>query len=462
MASDKERNYELAARFERLREQNQIGQDIPNPYLDTEIHTAPIAEDEASDATNTGVSRRWLLGLFGTTGLIVASGGAGYMAAKLNQEFAQGDRDQLDTSNHSMEALNPHLEPNSFATEVKLSATTQEKLRVDSIEKQLRIPDLPGWYPDTATSVMQGPTGGMDMYVVAARETYRFNSQSRQSALVVAPPDRDVVSREPEYVYGKGYLRYTGMSSVFNHGDSLYGLAHHEYWVNDRGDMRSGYNYRAAINLYRSDDGGVTWADRGTVIDGQHAPSADRLTSGPAGAGQPTAFLVGDRVRVCYTDWSLGQKGPDSLHLAECPFDQLETAEAWKKWDGTGFTSPGNGGESQPIISPAQLDGAPVYTALAQVTFNTSLNKYLMIFEENQGFRVATSETGTEWSQPQLVCRFPQPQAERQPGQEWWSYPSLLSATTSNQTTQGSMSLVYSKGFVGGSHQMWYRNVNVV
>jgi hypothetical protein len=101
----------------------------------------------------------------------------------------------------------------------------------------------------------------------------------------------------------------------------------------------------------------------------------------------------------------------------------------------------------KPVITIPEGSDAG-YVSLPGISFNKYLNQYLAVFETNTGFYSATSTDGINWNNEQLFLSFVQPQSDRQEGDIWISYPTLLSDNSekTDGLTENKGNLYYGKG----------------
>jgi hypothetical protein len=198
--------------------------------------------------------------------------------------------------------------------------------------------------------------------------------------------------------------------------------------------------YTATIGLAVSGDFGKTWQRRGAIVTGRDQAPVCARTSG---AGQPSAIIVGDFIYLYYTDW--GPDRADQIYLARAPLASGGMPGAWQKFSDGNFGSPGIGGNSSPIIRPT--NPGDTFAAVAGVSYNVYLGRYLMSFATAAGFSFTTSQDGIHWQPGQLLMAVPPDQAAQRPGSVWYAYPTLLSPSEQShlQTAQSGY-LYYAKG----------------
>ncbi|MFC1790480.1 hypothetical protein ACFLZP_03290 [Patescibacteria group bacterium] len=222
-------------------------------------------------------------------------------------------------------------------------------------------------------------------------------------------------------------------------------FSHEEYWPS----QDNHFPFQAAIGIHLSKNNGQNWQKKTTLTLGYRLKTnSERIL----GVGQPNVLIKDNQVFLYYTNWSTN--GPDTIHLARAPRNNLTNPQAWQRYTRSGFARL-DSEESVAVLPPPTQEANTSYTALASTSHNDHLGKFLICFETNIGFYLATSADAISWDTPQLVARFPQPHAQRKPGDTWYSYPTLLSpkARSDRETSQTGY-LYYSCGIWGQHHLM--------
>jgi hypothetical protein len=346
-------------------------------------------------------------------------------------------REAVEPATKNAQELDP-LEPTS-ESEINIHLGQEKSVDMHGLE----------WVPDTRTSyIKKGDV--LQLYFSAGRSGYIAKGRDLTS---LEEPKQYI---SPDLKQGKyGINCYRAPGAVFDDGrGNTWSVDHLEEWAG----VDSGANFTARVALSQSKDGGSTWTDKGVILDGQAAEPAGKKVTG---AGQPCAFLRQEDgvnfMYLYYTDWGIG---PDSIHLARAPLGQIDNPDAWQKFNQGSFSSSGKGGLSTPVIIPPQGE---TYSALASVSFNSSLHKNIVSFETGTGFWLAESSDGLSWANNQKIAGFPEAHDKRHDGSNWFSYPTLLSFDTGNQfETSNRGVLIYSKGSYNTSpHQMKFREFNI-
>ena len=181
-------------------------------------------------------------------------------------------------------------------------------------------------------------------------------------------------------------------------------------------------------------------------------------TVGEHGVGLPRVIQIGAYYYMYYTELTAVDNDPNSptnpvarvpgksgLHVARALVSGGGCPGTWLKWHAGAFSTPGIGGDSDPIIA----DGAPdQYAAMGSVSWNSWLARYVMVSLGHGGFYLRTSTgidaNGIIWGQPQLLMGGPEGSSgPAVPGKEFLAYPTLLSSTGDVQTTDRTPWLYY-------------------
>jgi len=310
--------------------------------------------------------------------------------------------------------------------------------RLEGVEMDL--PNSPQWFPDTRTSFLKDKNKYV-LYGSAGTDGIRMEGNSLNSLQIpvrVLGPDRRVI----ENLGVNGYRAFGGVFEGRNENE-LVGIYHEEFWPSLSDHMP----FNAQIGISLSRDKGKTWenqTDPITIITGDQMDSEARNVRG---AGQPSPLVTKDgMVYVYYTNWGIGSA---NICVARAPLSSVDNPDSWKKWHNGGFDSPAIGGPGTPVIKSP--DGA---AALVGVSWNTKLNKFLAILErgfegDSSGFYITTSTDGINWGEQQMIAKFPKPLAPRSNGEDWYSYPSLISDTDNQFITSGEGVLLCSRGVEG-------------
>lgn len=207
------------------------------------------------------------------------------------------------------------------------------------------------------------------------------------------------------------------------------------------------FPFNAGIGLAISKDSGKSWQKKGQILKGLNdLPAKDSVY----GAGQPSAIRKDDYIYLYYVDWN--GKYPDSIHLARAPITTDGVPNSWEKFNNGEFKNNGMDGKSTPVITAPQGD----YAALPGISWNSSLNKFLAVYESRYGFNIAISIDGITWGNQQRLLDVQTANNNPRTGQKWNSYPTLWTPNkNSDGETDDNLILVYSEGsYNQGPHSM--------
>lgn len=297
-------------------------------------------------------------------------------------------------------------------TEVKIHLGKEEKLSPPELQ----------WVPDGHTSMLKDFNGRIKLWVAAGPRSFLLEGDSLEtlgSPQLVLGPERTKSE--------KGYDGYASFGSIIpgERSNELIGFFHQEHWPSEM----TSFPFTASIRIAKSIDDGRNWEKGEAIIEGGNpVPFPGERVSG---AGQPSAIIKEDEVYLYYIDWDVT---PHSIHLVKAQLDLVHKPKAWEK-------------HGEPVILPPTNREGTLYAALPSISYNTYLNKYLAVFETNIGFYLALSKDAVEWNSFQLFFEFPQPHSHREPGDIWFSYPTLLSPKANSDRETGKTGwLYYSRG----------------
>lgn len=391
-------------------------------------------------------------GVIGATALAVIIGGAAIKCAP------EQKKDDSEPTNRPTLTLEPSLIPSpidvSTPIPVETPTATEHETRDGSVilgteESDLSLQHLGiSWTPDGHIPYISLSNGQKRFFTVGPNKTFiiatpglSLENAVEQNLLESPKNVREVLGRtqNPEF-------NYSGITGVFQlnqeNENHLTAILHQEEWANET----NGSGFRASVGVFESFDGGLTWTNGRTIMRGDDIAEPGERVSG---AGQPGAIQVGEYLYIYHIDWSAQKviQHPDQIYLARAKIVNGTIDGNVEYYTGNGF-SPDNTQMKSVIPVPNNIDNA-VYSALPSISWNNHLGKYLMVFETNVGFAQATSLDGLNWSDPELILEFPQPQSERETTDIWLSYPTLLSddSEANDHTTGKTGRLYYSKGY---------------
>lgn len=260
---------------------------------------------------------------------------------------------------------------------------------------------------------------------------------------------------------------YAGASSVFpatNKHDLLM-LYHAENHYGQPYGATGVTAFYASVGIATSADAGQTWGGRTQVLTGRE-PITNASAGTAIGAGNPTAIVTGGYIYVFYGDMVSKNgafKGQNALCLARAPVAGNGAAGTWMKYYNGSFSQPGIGGLcSAPVPAPTAKSGI-TFQADADISYNSALHAYLLVFRSDDGFFYSTSVDMVTWAKPKLMmATVPQIAALNTPGAEYYYYATFVSPDTlSDQATSATGYLYYAKGVqnaaLGQNTHSWYR-----
>lgn len=300
--------------------------------------------------------------------------------------------------------------------------------------REYSLPLSPAYFPDTMTAIFT-TAGIVEMYGSAGVNGIRLTGNK-----LVDVNYPEIKLGPTEHTTEQGFGGYRAFSGVIPlGGDSLAGFYHEEHWPS----ADTGFPFTAQIGVAISEDRGNSWTPLGPILTGDNIVPGNNNVQG---VGQPCPMVTDNSIALYFTNWG---EGHAKICAAKVGKADIKNPQAWKKWDGNGFNSPGLGGATQPVLT---VDNGSSYAALPGVSWNTGLGKFVMSLESDKGFLVSTSKDGINWKDPQMIVEFPQSQSARQGGDTWYSYPTLFSSekTNSSLLTTNSGLLLCSRGVWNG------------
>lgn len=239
--------------------------------------------------------------------------------------------------------------------------------------------------PDTATRIV----------VVGDSRYLYFSADVNGYRAKVAADDTKLVLGEPELITkpngetnpSLAVQRYNAVGSTLVRPDgSVCVFTHSEYWTN-------GKSFPFAAEIQVLCDGSRL---QKVVLRG--ASGTTVLPDRVSGVGQPCTLTIEDEVYVYYTDWD---SGLDAIHVAKADVASVENAASWKKYKNGSFSTPGLGGESEPVVRPPT--GEDHYAAVCSVSYNTFLQQYIMLFQTEKAVYFTTSHDALVWEKVKRV-----------------------------------------------------------
>jgi len=352
-------------------------------------------------------------------------------------------------------------------TEGKTLTSNNDEISVLSRDQGLRIDAVP--LPDVHPTYLRFDDGSIRFWIQGGGGTSIFTTTDFKSFTpspisshvthVLAPskPLSDLFDAD-----------YAGGSSIFpsaNRRDLLM-IYHAENHYGHAYGTAGVTAFYASIGIARSADGGKTWSRQGPVITGREAQTGYPPPNIGLGAGNPSAIVTGGYIYVFYIDnvSRTGQfRGINSLCLARAPIATDGRPGSWTKYYQKSFSQPGIGGLCQAPVPPPSAKSGVTFQSNPDISFNSALNAFLLVFQSDDGFFYATSSDMASWSPPRLFMSTPPNlQGLRTPGAEYYYYPLLVTpSAASDQLTGADGFIFYAKGKQDArltqSNHSWYR-----
>ncbi|HYM64899.1 MAG TPA: hypothetical protein VES68_00215 [Candidatus Sulfotelmatobacter sp.] len=302
------------------------------------------------------------------------------------------------------------------------------------------------WSPDGHISYVTFPNGDRRYFIAGNQRAYAIESKSNltlEQTIKGNPVIKAVFGPEITSSYRNNYATIAEvLQTDKNNPYHVFAFTQYEQQAVKPDKTLDYSNFTASIGLLESYDGGLTWKDFGPVVRGD-----DYLTPGTriSGAGEPAAIIKDGYVYLYYVDWAAQVKAfhGDEIFLARTKIigDGLGAFEFYTT---NGFST--TEANLAPVVT--QPTGNSGYVSLPSVSFNKYIGSYLMIYETNLGFMSEVSTDAVTWTNAKKIFTFPQAQSDRQSGNTWYSYPTLLSDNSelTDGVTQNTGNLYFSKG----------------
>lgn len=173
----------------------------------------------------------------------------------------------------------------------------------------------------------------------------------------------------------------------------------------------------SSIGVGYSTDGGQTWQDRQQAFTGRDSATfgffavrdmqlQDGTHRSDDGASGPSAIVrtVGGVpfIYVYYADRTPMTGGDDSIYVARARLESNGATGKWHSWNGSDWGAAGDQTVAAPIVVPA-----PGGSALQpHVSWNTALQRWLMVFRGSTAFEYASSGDGVHWTHSRELVHF--------------------------------------------------------
>lgn len=273
-------------------------------------------------------------------------------------------------------------------------------------EKLLDISPGFEYFPDGRISIEESKDG-MVAYMAAKQSSYRLEGSNIRNLL----PEMDekgiampILSPDPDL--GQNYrgiysvLKIPGLPE-----NQRAGFLHLEFHPNGNGEP-----FKGSIGVVMSYDNGKIWDEKNIIpiIKGQR--EYDPFSNKVSGAGEPCAIIINNRIHLYYVDWT---NGHDGVQLATASLDDFMALDSWKHYPTT-------------VVNPPSPKSRTVWAAMPNVSFNKSIEKYLMLFETNIGIYYADSKDGFNWSGSKELFPFKEEMGNKNK-KNWLRYHTLYS-----------------------------------
>ncbi len=237
------------------------------------------------------------------------------------------------------------------------------------------------------------------------------------------------------------------------------------------------------IGIMRSDDGGLSWTDKGIMLDDHdshltRAPVNVNHTF-PGGVGDPCGVPCGDYLYVFFGQYGYPgtfdketfdpqvEASAQCVSVARIPLADLDDATAGtaRRWDGEAFTIPADsvGVPIKALRIPEDEGGGPVSSNGSfywgpSVSWNEHLEAWVMVMARvdgpfwvgdsiwisvNRNADLSAGTSSQDWSKPELLVR--------RPGRNLW-YPSLQPLGTETDVERR-----YTTNRLGTKVRLWFK-----
>jgi HYDIN/CFA65/VesB-like, Ig-like domain len=197
--------------------------------------------------------------------------------------------------------------------------------------------------------------------------------------------------------------------------------------------------FYSSIGLARSTDNGVTWNRVGQVITGI-TPKPTQPPPGALGATGPSVIMSGGYIYLYYLDVGNYYIYPDVVHVARAPVASDGAPGAWLKYYQGAFTEPGLGGLSTPVqgqVPPGEITKGAFWP---DVSYNTCLQTFLMVFQTADGYYYSTSPDLLTWTLQGKVFSY---SPDFDPNGVWYGYQTLVSPDQSSERVTSCTGYLY-------------------
>jgi len=220
----------------------------------------------------------------------------------------------------------------------------------------------------------------------------------------------------------------------------------------------TGTPLHASIGVATSTDG-ITWTNRRLIIQGKNmvasgfncysVDSLMRRRTDNVGAAGPSAVIRSEGnekyIYLYYLDRTLATarvSASADIYAARALYSGGGAPGTWQFWTGKRWSAPGTEVIAQPVVT---TPAGGIESAQPQVSYNTVLKRWLMVFHTHTDLYASASQDGTTWDTPQPLGA--STGKNRPP-----AFPTLVTPTSTEQQTTGATGLLfYSREVTGPS-----------
>jgi hypothetical protein len=216
--------------------------------------------------------------------------------------------------------------------------------------------------------------------------------------------------------------------------------------------LDTGTPLHASIGVATSTDG-KSWNYRRLIIQGHnmvashfdcnHVNALMKKKTDNVGAAGPSAVIRTDGptkyIYLYYLDRILADTtvrphltASANIYVARSRYSDAGAPNTWEFWTDSGWSRAGKEPAAKPVMFPPT--GADA--AQPQVTYNTALKRWLMVFHTRSDLYASASVDGTTWDTPQPVGA--KTQNNRAP-----AFPTLVDPSSNDQLTTGPAGLLF-------------------
>jgi hypothetical protein len=197
--------------------------------------------------------------------------------------------------------------------------------------------------------------------------------------------------------------------------------------------------FYSSIGIARSTDNGLTWNRVGQVITGV-TPKPTQPPPGALGAAGPSVIVAQGYIYLFYLDVGNYDLFPDVVHVARAPVASDGAPGSWLKYYQGAFTEPGLGGMSTPVQNQVAPDDITKGAFWPDVSYNSCLGRFLMVFQTADGYYYSTSADLVTWTLQDKIFSF---SPDIDPNGPWYGYQTLISTDQPNERVTSCSGFLY-------------------